>query len=83
MTPQTRGRTVITLFAVIIAIGVNTFYSVAFDDYSAWFAWAVVGIIVALLALVLRFQQRLTASSTLLILAVPIVVATAGAIIGV
>jgi hypothetical protein len=46
-------------------------------------AWAVVAITVVLLVLVLRFQQRLTALSTLLILALPILIATAGLMLGV
>jgi hypothetical protein len=83
MIPQLRGRTAGTLIAAMLIIAINTLYSVVFDRYSAGLAWAVVAITVVLLVLVLRFQQRLTALSTLLILALPILIATAGLMLGV
>lgn len=83
MMPQSRGRTAVTLIAAMLIVAINTLFSVAFDRYSAWFAWVVLALTVALIVVALRFQQRLTLATTLLLMTVPIIVATVGVIVGV
>ncbi len=83
MMPQSRGRTAVTLIAAMLIVALNTLFSVAFHRYSAWFAWAVLALTVALIVVALRFQQRLTLVTTLALMAVPIVVAAVGALVGV
>lgn len=82
MNHRNRNRT-LTLLLVLFAVeAVNTVMAGVLDYYSEWVAWTVLGLTIVLIAIALRFQQRLSATATAALLAVPFVLAALGAIIG-
>lgn len=81
MTPESRGRTLAALLALIAIIVVNTGYTVAIDGYRAWVAWSVVALAVVCLSAALRLQARLALWQMLALLALPLLIATLGALL--
>jgi hypothetical protein len=83
MSPQLRMRTLGTLLGVVAIMAVNTVLSFGLGLYTMWFSVAVIVLAFAMLFVVLRLQQRLSGLQTALILSVPLLLAAAGALIGV
>ena len=82
MNAQTRSRTVAALLAVVIIVTINTVMAGFLDVYNEWFAWLIFGLTLVLVIVALRFQQRLSAPQTFGLLAIPLVLAVGGALIG-
>ena len=83
MQRQTQSRTVIAILMLIALIFLNTTLGAGFQLYSAWFAWVIYGVGVALMFVVLRFPQRFSAGTTFALLTVPFLVALLGAFLNV
>lgn len=82
MNTQTRSRTVGALLAVVITVALNTVMAGILDVYGEWFAWLIFALTLVLVVVALRFQQRLSAPQTFGLLAIPLVLAVGGALIG-
>ena len=82
MNTQTRGRTFGALMAVVITVALNTVMAGIMNLYGEWFAWTIFALLLLLVVVVLRFQQHLSTIQTLALLAIPVVLAVSGALIG-
>jgi hypothetical protein len=83
---MSRKSTTLTLMALVTLIAlifVNIILGASLGLYSPWFAWAVFGIGIGVVALVLRFQQQLGVAARWSLLALPFLIAAGGAVIGV
>ncbi len=82
MNQQTQARTVIALCAILLIGGINTVTVGSLDAYSEWYGWTLFAITLALAAFVLRFQQ-LSTTLAVTLLAVPVVLAAVGVLVGI
>ena len=82
MQKQTRSRTLSVIVTLMLFVAFNTALQLL-DQYSEWFAWVLYAVMVAAVAAVLYFQQRLSLAVSLLILALPFVLGLIGVLLGV
>lgn len=82
MQKQTRSRTLSVILMLMLFVVFNTSLQLL-DQYSEWFAWMLYAVMVAISFAVLRFQQRLGLTVTLLLLALPFVLGLVGVFLGV
>jgi hypothetical protein len=64
----------------MLFVAFNTTMQLA-DLYSEWFAWTMYGLMVIAAFAVLRYQRRLTATLSAILLALPFVLAALGGLI--
>jgi uncharacterized membrane protein len=77
-----QSRTVLVLIMLLLLGGLNTVLASVLRVYPEWFAWTIYGVMAALIAVALRFQQRLSVPATIGLLTVPFVLAIVGALLG-
>ncbi|MBV9789649.1 MAG: hypothetical protein JOZ51_15790 [Chloroflexi bacterium] len=82
MQKQTRSRTLSVIVTLMLFVAFNTALQLL-DQYSEWFAWVLYAVMVAAVAAVLYFQQRLSLAVSLLILALPFALGLIGVLLGV
>lgn len=82
MSKQSTTLTLLALLSLVALVFVNITLGASLGLYGPWFAWTVFGFGVVVVVLVLRFQQRLGATARWALLALPFLVAAAGALIG-
>jgi len=82
MSGQSRTLTLLALVSLIALVFVNITLGASLELYSAWYAWAVFGLGVVAVTLVLRFQQQLGSAARWALLALPFLFALCGAVIG-
>lgn len=82
MQKQTQARTMSVMLGLIGLILVNTFLSAGLRLYNEWSAWTIYAVGLVLIAVALRFQQRLTTAATVGLLALPFVLAALFSLIG-
>ncbi|HEY0739165.1 MAG TPA: hypothetical protein VGD69_29865 [Herpetosiphonaceae bacterium] len=82
MQKQTQSRTLSVILMLMLFVVFNTSLQLL-DQYSEWFAWMLYAVMVAISFAVLRFQQRLGLTVTLLLLALPFVLGLVGVFLGV
>jgi len=80
MRKQSQTRTLSVLLTLMLFVAFNTTMQLT-DLYSEWFAWTMYGLMVIAAFVVLRYQRRLTATISALLLALPFVLAALGGLI--
>jgi hypothetical protein len=80
MRKQSHSRTLSVVLTLMLFVAFNTVMQLS-DLYSEWFAWVMYGRMVIAAFVVLRYQRRLTATFSAIILALPFVLAALGGLI--
>lgn len=82
MRKQSQTRTLSAVLVLMLFVVVNTSMQLL-NTYSEWFAWALYGLMLVVVFVALRYQQRLTGAASAAILALPFVLALLGVVVGI